>query len=462
MKILIITAGLLEQTGESNSYQEALIAALLERGHTVSILCTAEVSAKPWLFYEKETGSPTTYTIFNAGIYPARYPGGGVGTRTPLRDIQAKPSFAKIFWKVLGEIRPDVVSIQSLFGLPFDLVGELGSRGWPVAFTAHDYFALCPTAHLFLPDNQRCRLPAQELICSQCCASTHAYGAFRTAQIANDLIESFPRRCAKVAGFLQRLRNAAVRCANYLCRRQSLPEEYSARRECAVATLRSVQTLHCISEHQAKVFEALAGPLDNLRVLPLQSPAVNSNTATRGNLRGNSTLKLGALNTAVVMKGGRWLLERCKSLEALGVSHEMHFYGSPMQDAATVASVHQHGRYKSGDLDRIAAHLDFCIVPSLWDETLAFTGMEMLARGVPLIASCRAGVSSFIKHGVDGFVFDPGDPAGFEQLIVGLVDNRQKVAEVQAACAARRTTTFGEHVTEMENLFQETCRYQSA
>ena len=183
MKTLIITTGLLERIGESNSYQESLIASLVDRGHAFSVICTAEVSAKPWLHHERTTGNPAVYSIFNAGIYPARYPGGGVGTRTPLRDIQATPSFAKLFWKILGEIQPDIVNIQSLFGLPFALVAELGARDWPVVFTAHDYFALCPTAHLYLHGNQRCRLSAQQLVCGQCCASTQAYGAFQACSL---------------------------------------------------------------------------------------------------------------------------------------------------------------------------------------------------------------------------------------------------------------------------------------
>lgn len=462
MKTLLITTGLLDRIGESNSYQEALIASLVDRGHAVSVICTAEVSAKPWLHFERTTGNPAVYSIFNAGIYPARYPGGGVGTRTPLRDIQATPSFAKLFWKILGEIQPDVVNIQSLFGLPFDLVAELGAREWPVVFTAHDFFALCPTAHLYLPDNQRCRLSAQQLVCGQCCAYTQAYGAFQVAQIATEVIKFCPQWCGAAAKLLLRLRNAAVRCINFLYSRETLSVEYAIRREQALATLRSVKTLHCISKNQAKVFAAFAGPLDNLRVLPLQSPAVTSKTAIRKKKPGNGPLKLGALNTAVVMKGGTWLLERCKSLEALGLSHEVHFYGNPIQCSGSAANVHHHGRYRSGDLDAIAEQLDFCVVPSVCDETLAFTGLEMLARGVPLIASSYAGVSSFVKHGVDGFVFDPADPARFEQLVTDLAGNRQTVAEIQAACAARRVKSFEEHITDMEQLFRDTCGFKGA
>src|SRR4029077_16113030 len=116
-----------------------------------------------------------------------------------------------------------------------------------------------------------------------------------------------------------------------------------------------------------------------------------------------------------------------------------------------IRSLFYHGRYRSSDLDRIAASADFCIVPSLGDETLGFTGLEMLARGVPILASTRAGVCEFVVPGGNGYIFAPTSSETLVSLIVDILQSRSpaKLRMVRQPLSPS-IKVFRDHVGDMK------------
>jgi len=116
--------------------------------------------------------------------------------------------------------------------------------------------------------------------------------------------------------------------------------------------------------------------------------------------------------------------------------------------------VEYRGRYTHDDLDTIAALADACIMPSLWLETLGFTGVELLARGVPLICSDRCGVSQFVRNGETGVVFDPSTEGNLCDVLNGLLDQPSildRMRRVQAEVCVQMQT-FDEHVDEFAGM----------
>jgi glycosyltransferase involved in cell wall biosynthesis len=456
MRILFITAGICATRGLSNTYQESLMEGLVGRGHQVACLCTAEVSGQPGVSWACRQREPyPLYAVFNGGVYPALYPQGGIGSRDPLRDAQGSPALRRAILEIVRAEQPDVVSIQSLFGLPFDVVDAIQHEGIPVVFTAHDYFVLCPTAHLFLPAGQPCRLTDADLVCARCCRTAPSYRAFRQAWQLDRLAARFDSRPI-VRNAIWRVRNVLKRIDGGLPG-PGKPAAYSARRRQAIRFLNRLAVLHCISRCQAGVFRQICGPLPNVRVLPLMPPSLETAVPVPRLRDRNPNISFAALNINGAFKGSQLLAEAFQRLARTGAACELHVYGN-WQPGPAIPRVSYHGRYQSADLDRIAARSDFCIVPSVGDETLGFTGLEMLARGVPLIASNRAGVGDFIADGRNGLLFDP---ASADSLCVAI----EKA--MQPACTVRRggepasefpLRSFTGHVQDMENLFREASR----
>lgn len=450
MKILFITAGIVPVRGVSNSYQEALMEAIAARGHEVACLCTVGVKLRPGVSWVCEQQQPyRRYTVFNGGVYPAFYAQGGVGTRKPLRDVYSHPALRRAILEVVRREQPGVISIQSLFGLPFDLVDQIRMKGIPVVFTAHDYFALCPTAHLFLPEEQPCRLPETELVCHKCCADSPSYRPFWLSYQLDQLAARFESRPV-VRSTIWRIRNALKR-VDGLMPRSKHSRAYSERRRKAIKFLKQVDVLHCISERQAGVIQEICGPLGNIHVLPLVPPTIEKLTPVPRLRNENRSVSFLALNVNGPYKGCKLLEKAFKTLASTEAKYELHIYGNSVP-GPEIRSVFYHGRYKSSDLDRIAAHADFCIVPSVWDETLGFVGLEMLARGVPLIASARAGVSDFIRDGQNGFVFDPASSELLCAAIQKALDQSCVVQRNSLLAGYSSLTTFSDHVNEMTNL----------
>jgi glycosyltransferase involved in cell wall biosynthesis len=74
----------------------------------------------------------------------------------------------------------------------------------------------------------------------------------------------------------------------------------------------------------------------------------------------------------------------------------------------------------TGQLDDVAAALkrfDLLALPSLW-EGLPTVALEAMACGVPVIATDIPGTRELIRHGVEGWLVPPADPAALAEAIV--------------------------------------------
>ncbi len=77
----------------------------------------------------------------------------------------------------------------------------------------------------------------------------------------------------------------------------------------------------------------------------------------------------------------------------------------------------------------------------------------MLARGVPVIASVRSGLSEFIEPGKNGYIFDSASPTPLTSLVGRLL--RSKAAAELPATTQYITPslkTFPDHVSDIETL----------
>src|SRR4051794_12687105 len=95
--------------------------------------------------------------------------GGERGTLTPEVDLNHAPSEAR-FAEVLDELRPQVVHVQELIGLPSSLLEMTRARGIPTVMTLHDYFTLCPVLKLYDVDGRICLRHDVGEQCARCSA----------------------------------------------------------------------------------------------------------------------------------------------------------------------------------------------------------------------------------------------------------------------------------------------------
>jgi UDP-glucose:(heptosyl)LPS alpha-1,3-glucosyltransferase len=108
------------------------------------------------------------------------------------------------------------------------------------------------------------------------------------------------------------------------------------------------------------------------------------------------------------------------------------------------------------DVEFYYAAADAYAGPSL-EDTFALPASEAMACGLPVIISSRAGASSLITHGRDGFILDdPTDAKKLAALVRSLYEDpdlRERMGQSAAATAANYT--WARSAQELSAIFQQ-------
>lgn len=95
-----------------------------------------------------------------------------------IRDIEAEIAAQNLdihsFVLMLDNIKPDVLHIHTLMGLPLEYLQIVHDRGIRIVYTSHDYFGLCPKVN-FINQNGEVCLGASADRCAVC--NAHAKSA---------------------------------------------------------------------------------------------------------------------------------------------------------------------------------------------------------------------------------------------------------------------------------------------
>ena len=467
LKILMIHAGPNPAPGSSNAYIGSVVRGMSEIGHDVVELHTSIRKSSFRGFHQKEEVQETlngknnsVIQWINSGVYAGHPPGSGAGTSDPSGNVVPKDKMRMAFRELLSRHRPDLVHIQNLFGFPVGLVEEIKALKIPLILTLQDYTPICPTSHLFLSEGAMCSLSRDKLQCHQCCVRTKTYSQFKAEEYFNTLLSRLTMGCVlwklvagirnKISSFLAQTRRTG----------KSLTE-YQFRYDAMLHFLESADAVHCLSNLQAARIRDATGPINNLRVIPVSPPAVVHPTPVSPS-DNSHLLRFCVLNVQQGRKdkGYAYLQSALLSLESRRKDFHVDWYA----DGVSTECIRFCGGYKLEQLDTIAASTDFSITPSLWLETQAYTGVEMLARGVPLICSTRAGVSEWVVNGTTGILFDPSNPVEFVNLLESLIKDRGKVSLMRDMTMRRapRVKTHQQHLYEIEALYDEVGEFSKA
>jgi glycosyltransferase involved in cell wall biosynthesis len=95
----------------------------------------------------------------------------------------------------------------------------------------------------------------------------------------------------------------------------------------------------------------------------------------------------------------------------------------PLRDEVASAADSSDGAVKwlgwrsRSEVDEALGAASVVISPSVWLEAGPLSLIESFARGTPVIASRLGSLSEFVKPGVSGYLFDPGNPASLVEAV---------------------------------------------
>jgi glycosyltransferase involved in cell wall biosynthesis len=391
------------------------------------------------------------------------------GTRTPERDTE-EPRIEAIFERALREERPDVVHVQELLGFPSSIL-ELAKRaGVPVVMTLQDYFPLCATVRLLDGDGRVC---LRRDVGEDCAERNAAAPADAAHLVRHTLHFELERGKARVPG-LRRLSLAPLRgLVEPLVRRAAgsalpgsaseLPRDgFQRRRDVNLSRLGGVDRLIAQSTRVEEIYRALGVENDSLGTLHLTLAHIDRIAPREP--RGERRLTFATLGGLIgPSKGSKLMLRTLEVLHEAGHagSFRLIVFGPVHVDAAPrvarFSEVELYGEYDRWELDGLLDGIDVGIMPSVWEEAYGFAGVELLAKGIPIVANRIGGMVDYVREGETGWLNDSRSPEEMAAILGGLIERPGEVAEMSRRVLAARqgiVKPFERHVREIQDVYR--------
>jgi glycosyltransferase involved in cell wall biosynthesis len=442
MKILMVSAGLPDtRNGGLPSYLGELIGALLARGHQLHYLDTsAKNEEQKGVYYETSTrddGLVITH-FYNLKLFPDF----GRGTLDPLAQVKPDPDFLAQFEPWLAGITIDLVHIHEFIGFPAETMAAFFTRPIPVMATLHDYYALCPTIKLILPDGSPCNKGPTELICRHCCRQGVSPIELKTGNWIKR-ISAF-RGGSWLAGVVWPRIKPLFRTVAWWNTNTNV---YRSRRERMVSILERIDIILGNSHLTTNLFRQIGGLTNVVADTTFTRKTIRHEVSNRSRKRmPGSPLRVLVLNVRRGPKGLDLLHRELTLLDSQG-RQNLHFLAwgcshieSPLVD--------NQGTYEGNQLDALCAEADVGLVPSVWREAYGFVGAEMLSRGLPVIASQTGAMKEYIAQGEDGLLFDPSGPGNLATVLNQLATDEVLLARLTkgATDGWKKFGTFDHHI----------------
>lgn len=403
LRVLFVVHGFPPDTWAGTEiYTENLARELQRRGHQVSVFARVPPAGP------QDADFTVRATEFN-GLRVLRMTHSL--RHASLRESYANPRAEEAFRRALLEERPDVVHFQHLIHTSIGLVDVAREHGAATVVHCHDYWAVCPRVQLIRPDGERC----PEGMGTGCylCIKERAYGWIPALKRAGEVAGAPLSELLELAGrpdFRDLAeRTERVTAAYAACDLQISPSRFL--RSKLLATGRFEPHRFLFSDNGMRT--------DHVRALE-KAP------------RAGGRLRCGFVGSLVWYKGGETLVRAFGRLKGLPI--ELHVHGDFKPEAdehhaalaalarETGAEVTFHGRFDNARLSEVYGHLDVLIVPSLWYENSPITIHEAFLTRTPVVASGIGGMAEYVRDGVDGLHFAPGDDQDLARVLRRFVD----------------------------------------
>lgn len=435
------------------AYVEDVVAEQARRGHDVAYLFAGRQyrPGRPRLRRWEHGGVPML-EIVDSPLFDHG--------RQPELEV-SEPRVEAIVERVVRERCPDVVHVHELAGLPSSVLDAARVAGARVVLTLQDYFALCPAFKLRAYDGATClRTQLAESCPRTLAADARDPALLFEATLRHDLHVRGRRVPRRARWWLDRRVPAAARM---LARRAATPaspgEAYQRRRESNLARLNRLDAVIAMSDRVAELHATLGVDPDRLVTMRLTLAHIER-------LRPRAVTAEPPLTFATLgggeseAKGAGILLDAWRALGADRARARLLLFGHVAPAVAARAGrlegVELRPPFTPGELDALLDEVDVGIVPSVWEEAYGYAGIELLAKGIPVVANAIGALPEYVRPGSTGWLNESCDAAGLAAILRELVADTGAVARLAAQVRARRAdivVPMGRHADELEAVY---------
>lgn len=359
------------------------------------------------------------------------------------RDRYRQVGVDQRFAELLDRVRPDVVHVGHLNHLSTSLLVAAAQREVPIVFTLHDYWLMCPRGQFMQmhpedPSNLWAACDGQEdRKCAERCYARYFSGApdEREADVAH--WTGWVTRRMKHMREMVELVDMFIAPARYLHDRYrdafGIPERKLVYLDYGFAVDRLVDR------------RRVSGEPFTFGYIGTHIPAKGIHHLIRafGAVRGEARLRI----------WGRPLGQDTKVLKELAQS-------LPGRVADRVEWLPE---YRNQDIVRdVFDHVDAIVVPSVWVENSPLVIHEAQQVRVPVITADVGGMAEYVRHEVNGLLFEHRSPASLTAQMQRLVDDPELARSLGGRgylySATGDVVSVLDHARDVERLYEQVQR----
>ncbi|MBU7485281.1 glycosyltransferase [Lactiplantibacillus sp. 30.2.29] len=296
-----------------------------------------------------------------------------------------------ILW--IKQLKPDVIHMHTLMGLPIELLTEIKKLGIRVIYTTHDFYGLCPK---MLSGDPIKELHSRD--CSYDCMlckdgpsnrklfimQSHTYEKFKDSTLVKKIRK----------GQKNSLNNISEQMEDLVSDKEAT-DRYTLRKYYQQMLL-SIDRFHFNSlvskNYIQKFFPNAKG-----NVLSITHSGLVDERSSRSN-SSDDKLKIGYVGPYDRKKGFFQYIECLKALRNHHTNFEAYFYGDiATSEIFNESWVHNEGIHQEDEMRNIYKRMDLLVVPSLWHETFGFVVLEALLQGTPVLVSENVGAQDLLN-----------------------------------------------------------------
>jgi glycosyltransferase involved in cell wall biosynthesis len=470
MRVLHVGSGFRPwRRGGLVAYIEDLAAEQVRRGHEVAYFFSGRqypLARGPRL-RRWERGGMRMLEVVNSPLYDHG--------RQPELEVR-EPQIERMLEEVLAEVRPEVVHVQELAGLPSSLLDVIRDRGTPVVVTLQDYFPVCSTFKLLDADGRVCM--RREIGAD--CAATVAAEPRDPGLLVEATLEHFAwetRGMRRYRRFWARdwWHRTTKRIAGAEARRRGRgaapppPDAFQRRRELNLERLNGASRVIAMSNRVAEIYEWLGVERDRIETIHLTLAHIEQLTPRRATVppEGQPLTLATLAGFESEPKGALLLIEAMKLVEDLARANRVRLLVLGWVDprfeamAADVPGIEIGHHFKPDALDSILDGVDVGLMPSVWEEAYGYAGVEFLAKGIPVIANAIGGMPDYTREGETGWLNTSCSAAELARIITGIAGRPEQVVELNERLIAARDSVvkpMGRHADEMDAVYSGVIR----
>ncbi|RMH46885.1 MAG: glycosyltransferase [Gammaproteobacteria bacterium] len=458
MNILHVGWGFIPwRSGGLATYAHDLMDYQAEQGWRVDYFCAGRhyPFGRPSTLKEWHRGKIRVHEIINSPILH----GGDRGTLRPDLEL-TEAETEKMFIQTVEKVKPDILHIHELAGLPSSLIDLAKERfGLPILMTLADYFLLCPTLKLFDVSGHLCMSVDLASDCLQCCA-----GAPKSRRVS-ELRTLTYRLKPYVLKLPESIRLFIAKSLHVTERRAEVTGKNRAfvqRRKTNLERLEKIDVLVARSARVAQLYQQHLGDKKRIEVL---NPTLRHIDQIKPSVRKHTSrpIRFVTLNgLASVAKGGEVLLRAVELLSERGYGEQFELIVFGGCSAVfrgrldRLKNVNYRGPYRAADLDHLLEGMDVGVVPSVWEEVFGYVGPEMLAKGIPVIGNAVGGITEYVIEGQTGWLNRSSTAEELAGIMAGLIDNPDRVTAVHAAIVHQPPLqTYADHFLSLVRLYEK-------